>query len=323
VEALARLESAVESLCDRRASGPVTLPRGSARELTTLAERLDGLHARLEGTAPVPAQTIAAPTGVPESTPAPATILGEPAEFDLALLMQQLVEPARGLAHSRGIEVQLVYPDGLPSQILGHPMVLFRAVDSLLRSALRTTRKGNVTLRVSRASVNGDARLRFEVADTSPGIPFKEQEELGAALAAAAAADPSTQTDPLRLASALAAALGGELGFVSQPGQGSRFGFAIALQESANPPPAAATPPLARTGFRAAQARTPLSAPNSPPNVASKGLGVSTHSHFPPSASTAFLPAPSSALPPRSGPPLGPPISSFQPRPNLPLRRSV
>jgi K+-sensing histidine kinase KdpD len=116
-------------------------------------------------------------------------------------------------------------------------MPLFRALDSLLRNALRTTRQGSITLRVSRVSEGPEGdQLRFELADTSPGIAFKEQQELNASLAAAAQADPSTIKDPLQLASSLASALGGELSFQSQPGQGSRFGFTACFQRSSATP---------------------------------------------------------------------------------------
>lgn len=271
IRSLALLESGAQALGAGGAPA-IQLPRHSARELVSLGETLESLRFRPGAGAPAQPQAAALPAADP------LALGGEAAEFDLALLMQQLVEPARGLARSRGIEVQLVFPDGLPAQLVGHPMVLFRALDSLLRSALRTTRQGRITLRVSRASVAGDAKLRFEVADTSPGIPFKEQQELSAALAAAASAPPESLQDPLQLASALAASLGGELTFVSQPGQGSRFGFTLGFAGLA---PADA--PLARTGFQ---------------------------------------PAPGTAFQPRSGIPLGPPASSFQPRPNLQGRRA-
>jgi K+-sensing histidine kinase KdpD len=128
-------------------------------------------------------------------------------------------------------------------------MPLFRALDALLRNALRTTRQGSITLRVSRVSEGPEGdQLRFELADTSPGIAFKEQQELAAALAAAAQADMGSLKDPLQLASALASALGGELSFQSQPGQGSRFGFTACFQRT-GPAPATGFHSQAATGF--------------------------------------------------------------------------
>jgi signal transduction histidine kinase len=249
---LAAIGSAATTLAEGRMSGPIALAARAPGELATLAAALETLRQRLEGgpsAQPAPMAESAADAGQ-------LATLGESSEFDLALLMQQLVEPARKMAHTRGIEVQLVFPDGLPSQLQGHPMALFRALDSLLRHALRVTRQGRITLRVSRAGGPGsEGKLRFELADTSEGIAFKDQPELSARLAAAAEADPNTLQDPLELASALARALGGELSFVSQPAQGSRFGFTVAFS---------GLPVSAATGFYPAAAVLPTPALQGP-----------------------------------------------------------
>ena len=72
-------------------------------------------------------------------------------------------------------------------------------------------------------------RLRFEVSDTGPGIAFNDQQELTETLATAAERPAGELSDPLQQAACLARALGGELSFESQPGQGSRFGFTCAF----------------------------------------------------------------------------------------------
>jgi hypothetical protein len=244
---VAKLDEGVRELASGRMPSPFALPRDTPSELATLAGSLETLRARLEAAAtgqPLP------PPPATEAQAERAAQLGEPSEFDLALLLQQLLEPARKSAHARRVEVQLVFPDGVPSHLRGHPMPLFRALDSMLRNAVRTTKRGSITLRVSRvgASPEGD-QLRFEVADTSPGIAFKEQQELAAALAAAAQVDPGSLKDPLQLASALASSLGGELAFESQPGQGSRFGFTASFQRT-GPAPATGFHPQAATDFQ-------------------------------------------------------------------------
>jgi hypothetical protein len=205
----------------------------------------------------------AAPAASAPAASAQSAALGEMTEFDLALLLQQLVDPARQSAHARGVDVQLVYPDGVPSRLIGHPMPLYRALEGLLRQALRTTRKGQVALRVNRAGDAPDSfRLRFEVSDTGVGIPFKEQAQFADALAGAAGADPSELKDPVLLASALANALGGELAFESQPGQGSRFGFTLAFKSDAR---RSGTVFMRQSAFTPAPALAP-SAPVAPLN---------------------------------------------------------
>jgi hypothetical protein len=245
------LDSGVRQLAAGRLPGPFGLGRSAPSELTALAESLESLRGRLHAQAsgqPLPAE---APTEENAEQAAQQTALGEASEFDLALLMQQLVEPARKQAQARRVDVQLVFPDGVPSQVVGYPMALFRALEALLRRALRVTGQGRISLRVSRVGEGPEGgKLRFEVTDTSPGIAFKDQPELCEALARAAGTDPESQQDPLHLASALAHALGGELGFESQPGQGSRFGFSASFRVTAPHAQTAFQPNLA-AGFPA------------------------------------------------------------------------
>lgn len=226
----AALNGSVLELSRGALPAPIAAPRHGPRELVHLAGAIEAVRSRLEAMAtgqPLPAAPAAA-TGI---APALRAVLGEASEFDLGLLVQQLAEPARKSAHARKIDFQLVFPDGLPSQLSGHPVALFQALDGLLRNALRVTERGQVTLRVARAGEAPEGfKLRFEVSDTGPGIAFNQQQELSAALARSADLDPKELKDPLQHAGALARALGGELGFESQPGQGSRFGFTVAFQ---------------------------------------------------------------------------------------------
>ena len=124
-----------------------------------------------------------------------------------------------------------MFPEGVPSRLTGHPVAIYQALDALVRNAMRATEYGSVTLKVSRAGEGPEGwRLRFEVADTGPGIPFKDQPALTDVLVRAAGQDPRTVKEPMPLAASLARALGGDLGFESQPGQGTRFAFTALIQ---------------------------------------------------------------------------------------------
>jgi signal transduction histidine kinase len=210
---------------------PFALSRHAPRELQRLCAAAEAVRARVDAQLrgqPMPTVAAAAP-GAP-SARALSSELGEASEFDLGLIVQQLTEPARKMALTRGLDFRLVFPDGIPTQLIGYPMPLFGALDGLVRNGLRSTDHGQITLRVARAGEGADGwRLRFEVSDTGPGIAFNEQQELVDALAAAAQQPASELSDPLQQAASLARALGGELSFESQPGQGSRFGFTCAF----------------------------------------------------------------------------------------------
>lgn len=205
---------------------PFALARRAPRELTRLAEAAESVRMRVEAHQrgqPLPT-TPAVATGT--SVRAARAELGEASEFDLGLLVQQLAEPARKQALTRGMDFRVVFPDRLPTQLVGYPMPLFQALDGLVKNALRAADQGQITFKLSHAGPGPEgARLRFEVSDAGPGIAFKEQQELATSLAQAAEREAGSLTDPLQRAAAFARALGGELGFESQPGQGSRFGF--------------------------------------------------------------------------------------------------
>lgn len=209
---------------------PFAAARSAPRELQRLSAAAEAVRTRVEAQLrgqPMP--TVAATALGPAQRALPSE-LGEASEFDLGLLVQQIAEPARKQALTRGLDFRVVFPDGIPSQLTGYPMPLFRALDGLVKNGLRATDQGQLTLRVSRAGEGPDGwRLRFEVADTGPGIAFNDQQELTETLATAAASSSSELSDPLQQAAALARALGGELSFESQPGQGSRFGFTCAF----------------------------------------------------------------------------------------------
>jgi len=238
-DGLAGIEAAAEDLARGQSPGPIAVRR-VPREIGAVASSLDLVRARLEALS-----RGEQPPEVPEPRRAdgarPRPRVGEPVEFELALLLQQLVEPARKVALSRRLEFSMVFPDGIPSRLIGHPVPLYQALDGLLRNAFRATEQGSVTLRVNRAPDATVFKLRFEVADTGPGIAFKEQQELQARLATAPDDESAGTRDALHQASVQVSAMGGELSFESQPGHGSRFSFTISFQSNA---------PLTGTAFR-------------------------------------------------------------------------
>jgi signal transduction histidine kinase len=231
---LSGLVKAAHALARGDWSSPISVP-DAPDEFHALGTTLEALRARMaaqsRGEPPPPVPDLA-----PRAESARTRTLSpaDAVDFDLALLVQQISEPARKYALSRGLAFQLVFPEGLPSKLRGHPVGLFQAIEALVSSGFRSTERGVVTLRISRAGEGADGlRLRVEVSDDGPGIPFAQQSELAETLARAAQQDPAGLQDPLQLASALASALGGELGFESQPGQGSRFGFTLAFPQPA------------------------------------------------------------------------------------------
>ena len=111
----------------------------------------------------------------------------------------------------------------MPPQIESDPVAILTALSGLLSNAIRNTRQGSVTVRVTRAFERN--QLRVEVTDTGVGIAWQAQPRLDQVLTESAGQDPAAVEGGLRRSAAIAARLGGELGFESQPGCGSHFWF--------------------------------------------------------------------------------------------------
>lgn len=98
--------------------------------------------------------------------------------LDLTSLVRNLLTGVESLSTTRGITLVLRAPTR-PVQISGDAHLLTRAIENLLDNALRYTPKGGtVTVEISRRR----GACQFAVADTGPGIPPDQMDQLFAPL---------------------------------------------------------------------------------------------------------------------------------------------
>jgi PAS domain S-box-containing protein len=147
---------------------------------------------------------------------------------------------------AKKIDLRFEHASDVPIWIEGDPTRVRQILLNLMSNALKFTDRGHVTVRSSFArGKNGDL-LRFEVADTGIGIPADRQHLLFRDFSQI---DRSTTRRfggtglGLAICKRLAEAMGGEIGVVSEPGEGSTFWFTIvgartAAPEEAEPIPA-------------------------------------------------------------------------------------
>ena len=140
--------------------------------------------------------------------------------FEPRKLVERIVLPMRARAAEKGIEISIIAGADVPRRLIGSPRALAAALNVLLENAVSHTRSGTIQLRVTRVLERPE--YRFEVVDSGVGIPWQFQPSLDETMRKAAGRDPR-QFRGLERVSAIAARLGGELGFESQPGSGSRF----------------------------------------------------------------------------------------------------
>ena len=174
----------------------------------------------------------------------------ERAAFSLPTLLHELREVMAVPADAKGIALDIGlaggFPEGLADALDGDAARLRQVLTNLLSNAIKFTEHGRVALQVLPLVVQADRlALRFEVSDTGIGIA---PEARGRIFSPFAQADTSTTRRyggtglGLSIVKRLLQLMGGEVGFDSTPGVGSRFWVeltfgiataeAVALQES-------------------------------------------------------------------------------------------
>ncbi len=182
------------------------------------------------------------------------------AAVDLRSVAEAALTIVRPAAEAKPMSLRLSVAPDVPARVMTDPARLRQILLNLLGNAVKFTPKGSVELRVATAAGTTEGeppRLRFEVADTGPGIRpeqhhllFREFERLDAASGAVEGSGLG-----LSLSRRLATLMGGGLGHADNPGGGSIFWLDLPLSAAADAPV-----PVRATDF-AADARPPTPAP--------------------------------------------------------------
>jgi PAS domain S-box-containing protein len=134
-------------------------------------------------------------------------------------------------ARRKGIELGVDWDSAVPEWALGDPLRIQQVLVNLLSNALKFTERGRVGVRVL-LDRNGE-RIRFEVADTGPGIGDADQARIFAAFTQL----PQQISTAIRgcglgltICRELVELMGGEIGVISQEGRGSTFHFSLPFE---------------------------------------------------------------------------------------------
>lgn len=157
--------------------------------------------------------------------------------FDAARLARSTTLLTRPKAAAKGLELVLHVDEALASgsgAALGDPVRVRQVLSNLVGNAIKYTARGRVEVRIQRS---GDDRLRFEVADTGPGLtpeelerafePFARIDRVGLGISGAGLG--------LSLARELARLMDGEVAAESALGVGSRFWLELPFDVAAAP----------------------------------------------------------------------------------------
>ena len=144
------------------------------------------------------------------------------APFDLTALVDSLLAANSPAACAKGLQLNLERSPEVPRYVWGAETRLRQALGKLLDNAIKYTSQGSVTLRLSASPNPVGSQLRIAVEDTGAGIAADDQTLVFDAFVQAGA-NSSQQGTGLGLAITrkLVELMGGQIGVVSQPGQGS------------------------------------------------------------------------------------------------------
>ncbi len=162
----------------------------------------------------------------------------ERAPFVVAEIVEELEAVFGSQARAKGLHFEIDCADMLPAALVGDAVRVRQILANLIGNAIKFTQGGSITVSLSvSASDVDEVVVRGIVKDTGIGISSEAQQRLF---------DPFTQADSsttrtyggtglgLSIVRGLVEAMGGTVGIVSVPGQGSEFWFELPFASAAD-----------------------------------------------------------------------------------------
>ena len=160
----------------------------------------------------------------------------ETINFDLQMLVDDVVQMLASRAHAKRLELAAFIPEGTDIYLKGDPTRLRQVLTNLVANAVKFTERGEVVVKVSTIRrTDNKVTLHVSTRDTGIGINSTDRQRLFTPFSQA---DGSTTRKyggtglGLAISAELIALMGGTLECESQPGQGSTFFFSIELERS-------------------------------------------------------------------------------------------
>lgn len=100
------------------------------------------------------------------------------AEYDFSSLIHDLMNMVGMKAQEKGLKLNLLVDEKLPSRLWGDDVRLRQILVNLMNNAVKYTEKGSVTMKVSGVVQEETANLTFRVEDTGIGIRKEDMEKL-------------------------------------------------------------------------------------------------------------------------------------------------
>lgn len=157
-----------------------------------------------------------------------------PEPFSLRDLVNDSIELLAANAFEKQLELALLIDPDCPDDIIGDPLRINQVLMNIAGNAVKFTEHGSIMIRVSGSEYNDDKTLlHFSVQDTGIGIPQEQQEQLFYGFSQADGSIGRRYGGTglgLFISQRLVEAMGGSIGFDSQPDQGSTFWFTVSCR---------------------------------------------------------------------------------------------
>jgi PAS domain S-box-containing protein len=151
--------------------------------------------------------------------------------FDVRSLVESVGEVISTRAREKSLALHIDSDDNIPRHLVGDAGKIRQVLMNLAGNAVKFTERGEVRIRVSLLSKDGDQlRLRFMVSDSGIGIRTQDQQSLFEEFWSLSPTYHTTGTGlGLAICRNLVGIMSGSIDMESTPGKGSRFWFDIPL----------------------------------------------------------------------------------------------
>lgn len=160
----------------------------------------------------------------------------EESPFDLAELLRSVTDGFALRARQQGLGFTAYLAPDIPTGLNGDATRLRQVLVNLIGNALKFTPKGEVSVTGELVRDLGDrVMIQFSVSDTGIGIPPDRQQKIFEAFEQADGSTTRTYGGTglgVAIAREIVKMMGGEIGVVSEPGEGSTFWFTVAIRKN-------------------------------------------------------------------------------------------
>ena len=163
----------------------------------------------------------------------------EPLDVDLIAVVEGVVGLFAEQAHGKGIELASLVESDVPTSVRADPGRMKQILTNLVSNAIQFTDFGNVVVRVSKdEETETHLTVRFEVKDSGIGIRQEHQSRLFQAFSQVDGSSTRKHGGTglgLAISKQLAKMMQGDIGLISEYGNGSTFWFTLYLEKQRTP----------------------------------------------------------------------------------------